>query len=33
MLADHHYILVDIEVLVLSATVERFREQRKDAER
>ena len=32
MLADHHHILVDIEVLVLSTTFERFRTRRRDAE-
>ena len=33
VLADHHHILVDIEVFVLSTTFERFRTHRKDAER
>lgn len=33
VLADHHYILVDIEVFVLSTTFKRFRKRRRDAER
>ena len=33
VLADHHHILVDIEVFVLSTTFERFRTMRRNGER